>query len=234
MSPDDFANLKSSIAVGFDSTLGKIILFENCILDGWNRYKACNETNVNPVFENFEGNEQEAFEFSIKANQDRRHLTSGQLATVATDAEELWTAIQENVEIGRVKKREENRLKKEAERKEEEKRKQEAIERENQRIEREKLADEAEKLRIEEEREKERLAEIEKEKARVALMPHEDIEAEIHVAELIPPHDKRENESRTKLAKIFGTNERYIQDAKKLKASNPEQFEAVKRGEKTY
>ena len=58
MSLNDFANLKNSISNGFDETLGKITLFEDCVLDGWHRYKACLETNINPVFNNYIGDEQ--------------------------------------------------------------------------------------------------------------------------------------------------------------------------------
>ena len=38
MSGDDLQALKNSIAKGFNESLGKIVLFDGEILDGWNRY----------------------------------------------------------------------------------------------------------------------------------------------------------------------------------------------------
>lgn len=243
MSEEDFSALKSSISKGFNASLGSIILYEGKILDGWNRYRACLECNIEPVFEDFIGTDNEAFTFSINANQDRRHLTKSQLATIAVDAEPLWKAIQENVEKEKRIKVSEARQKAEAERKEKERqealRKAEAIKRENERIKREKElkqrlqhdADErerqrieAEKKRIQQERENERLAELER--------------IENEVCELIrtPDRDYKEvNKSRkaTKLGNVFGVNNRYIEEAKKLKENNPEAFDAVKRGDKT-
>ena len=58
-------------------------------------------------------------------------------------------------------------------------------------------------------------------------------------AELIPPSLKRnaikkaESETRNKVAQTFGTNPRYLQDAKRLRRENPEVFEKIKRGEVT-
>lgn len=57
--------------------------------------------------------------------------------------------------------------------------------------------------------------------------------------ELIPPTQNRGEskkeaaEARTKIAETFGTNPRYISDAKRLKEQNPEAFEKIKRGEVT-
>ena len=57
--------------------------------------------------------------------------------------------------------------------------------------------------------------------------------------ELIPESSKRDakeegkNQTRTKIAEAFGTNPRYISDAKRLKKENPEVFEKIKRGEVT-
>ncbi len=115
MSPDDAEALRSSIAKGFDPSLGKIMLFEDKVLDGWNRYLACVETGIEPIFDEFVGTEQDAFNYSIRANQDRRHLTKSQLAAIAIDAEPLWQAIQESVEAERRRKISEARQRAEAE-----------------------------------------------------------------------------------------------------------------------
>ena len=243
MSDDDFTNLKSSISKGFNETLGKIILFNNEVLDGWNRYRACLETETEPIFENFEGTEQDAFDLSINANQDRRHLTKSQLAAIAIDAEPLWKAIQDKVENERRRKIAEARARQEEEKRERERleveRKMQAIRRENERIKREKElkeklqleADEREKqrirneeIKIEQERENERVSELER-------IEREKEEKE--TLQLIVKSDIHSNSVQTKLATTFGTNRQYISEAKKLKATNPEAFESVKRGDKT-
>jgi N6-adenosine-specific RNA methylase IME4 len=240
---EEFDGLKNSIAKGFDTKLGKIILFENQILDGWNRYKACIEMGVEPVFENFVGNEQDAFEFSIKANQERRHLSKSQLAAVAIDAEPIWQAIQEKVEAD---KREKNRIeqlrveseKREKERKEKE-RLQEQIRQENLRIEREK------ELALQKEREADLVKKqaIESEEKRIAFeraeadrLEKERKEKEFadkRVVPLVAQPAYEQNKSRTKLADTFGVGRTYIEEAKKLKATSPEKFEQVRSGEKS-
>ncbi len=78
MSGSDFEAFKDSFKDGFKESLGKVILYEGMVLDGWNRYKACLELGISAVFEQFKGNESEAFEYSIASNLNRRHLTSEQ------------------------------------------------------------------------------------------------------------------------------------------------------------
>ena len=59
------------------------------------------------------------------------------------------------------------------------------------------------------------------------------------IEELIPQSEKRDlhqdskNRTRTKIAKAFNTNSRYISDAKRLKIENPEAFNRIKSGEAT-
>jgi site-specific DNA-cytosine methylase len=243
ISGEDFDNLKNSIADGFNEKLGTITVYQNSILDGWNRYRACKERNVKPVYSSFEGTEQQAFEFSIKANQDRRHLSKSQLAVIAIEAEPIWVLIQEQVESDRRLKQAATLEKTLAEKKERERvealRKIEFIRAENERIEKQKILKErlavekdltekakieAERLWIEEVYERKKLKEAERKKS---------------LAELIPPNSnvdsklKSANENTTKLGNIFGVNGKYISDAKKLKETNLAEFEAIKRGEKT-
>lgn len=243
ISAEDSKGLKESISNGFDESLGKITLYEGKVLDGWNRYKACIETGVEPVFTTFYGNDMDAFNFSVNANLDRRHLTSSQKAAMAVSAEPLLEAIEKaNEEERRVKQAEtlkktlaEQKAKKEREEKEIE----EAIKREEVRIEREAelkkqqaAADEKRKKEIENEKIK-----IEEERKQEEINKLKRIEKEISLAELIPPNDSREEktnrETRTKLADAFGTNSRYISDAKKLKETSPELYQEVLSGKKT-
>jgi len=79
----DFDNLKKDLTDnGFDKTR-PIILHEGKILDGRNRFKACNELSINPFFENFTG--KEPLKFVISTNLNRRHLTESQRACVSQD-----------------------------------------------------------------------------------------------------------------------------------------------------
>ena len=117
ISAEDSKGLRESIAKGFDATLGKITLYEGKVLDGWNRYKACIDTGIEPVFTNFYGNDMEAFNFSVNANLDRRHLTSSQKAAMAVNAEPLLEAIEKANEEERRRKQAEAQRRIEAEKK---------------------------------------------------------------------------------------------------------------------
>jgi len=239
MSLEDTKGLRESISKGFDITLGKITLYQDKVLDGWNRYKACIDTGIEPVFTTFKGNDNEAFNFSISANLDRRHLSSSQKAAMAVDAEPLLDSIEKANEEERKRKQAEAQTRIRAEQKSKKEREEEATRRENARIERETelkkqqvLADERRKKEIEEEK-----IRIEEERRIEAINKAKRLEEESKLAELIPPTSNREektkNETRTKLATAFGTNSRYISDAKKLKANSPELYNEVLKGEKT-
>lgn len=93
---EDFAGILDSIKAGFDPRF-PIILYEGAILDGWNRYRACRELGVEPVFEDFIGTEEEAIHYVMRTNK-RRNLTSSQWATVAVESEDILRAIREDAE----------------------------------------------------------------------------------------------------------------------------------------
>lgn len=174
MQPEEFDRLRANLmSNGYDAK-NPIWLFEDEILDGWNRYRACLALNINPVFKTFEGSELDAMQFTIRTN-DRRDLSSSQRAAIAVDAEELVVV-----------------LKAEA---------------------------------------KARYLQGVKTGGEVA---GNNRPKEISSVEQIPQSNNPElNKVRTQLAQTFGTNPRYVSDAAKIKAENPEAFKEIKAGKKT-
>ena len=81
------------------------------------------------------------------------------------------------------------------------------------------------------------LTSSEKAAAAVQALPFLEAEAKqrqgarTDITELIPESDK--GEAREKAAEMFGTNARYVGDAKKLSEGHPDEFEAVVAGEQT-
>ena len=75
LSDEEFTALKDSIKR--NGQRDKILLFEDQILDGWHRYRACLELGKEPIFGVFTG---DAVECVIDKNIHRRQLTSSQRA----------------------------------------------------------------------------------------------------------------------------------------------------------
>lgn len=67
----------------------EIVLFEGKVLDGWNRYNCCQEINKNPLdavairYRNFDGSQQQALEFVLSENLNRRHIAEQDRIKVA-------------------------------------------------------------------------------------------------------------------------------------------------------
>lgn len=57
-----------------------IITHNGMILDGGNRYRACKEVGITPIFKEYEDDDIQSFVLS--ANMHRRHLTAGQYAAI--------------------------------------------------------------------------------------------------------------------------------------------------------
>jgi len=66
-----------------------IILFEDKILDGRNRYLACKIHGVEPEFEEFQGPRTKALDFVVSENLARRHLSTAEKAFAAARLSDL-------------------------------------------------------------------------------------------------------------------------------------------------
>lgn len=63
-----------------------IVLHNDMILDGGNRYRACLQAGVQPHFENYDG--ESIVAFVLSANLHRRHLSAGQQAAIVSSAQD--------------------------------------------------------------------------------------------------------------------------------------------------
>ena len=77
----ELGDLANDIKV--NGLLMPVVVHEGKILDGRNRYLACKLAGVAPRFEDWDG-EGDPLEYVLSLNLQRRHLTTGQRAMVAT------------------------------------------------------------------------------------------------------------------------------------------------------
>jgi hypothetical protein len=97
MADEKFKMLLSDLSDnGYDSSF-PVYLYQNKILDGWNRYRACTELNILPEYVEFEGTDIEAIHFVMRTNK-RRDLTSSQWACIAVEADDIVKKIKEDTE----------------------------------------------------------------------------------------------------------------------------------------
>jgi N6-adenosine-specific RNA methylase IME4 len=107
MQSDDYNRLKNDLLINGYDNKQPIYLYENDILDGWNRQKVCNELKIQPIFKDFIGTDSEAIDFVMRSNK-RRNLTSSQWATIAIEADEIINTIKQQVENDRLRKQKAN------------------------------------------------------------------------------------------------------------------------------
>jgi len=84
----DFEGLKEDIKE--NGLLNPVVLYEGKILDGRNRFRACQEIGQQPEFEDYEGDN--PLEYVISLNLHRRHLNESQRAMVAARLANLTQA----------------------------------------------------------------------------------------------------------------------------------------------
>jgi len=85
---EDYERLKNDITVNGYDDKQPIYIYQNAILDGWNRQRACDELNITPTYNEFIGSDIDAINFVMRTNK-RRNLTSSQWAAIAIEADEL-------------------------------------------------------------------------------------------------------------------------------------------------
>lgn len=81
MSDDEYARLRDDIAA--NGLIDPITLYEDQVLDGRHRLRACEDAGVNPRFTHYDG--ESPAQFVISHNLHRRHLTTGQRTMIALD-----------------------------------------------------------------------------------------------------------------------------------------------------
>lgn len=87
MSDDDFKHLEDDLQR--NGLREKIVTLDGKILDGRNRYRACVELGITPIFAPFNG--KDALSYVISKNLSRRHLTASQRAAIAAEMTALGT-----------------------------------------------------------------------------------------------------------------------------------------------
>src|SRR3990172_3611815 len=93
MTQEEYEELSDDIKRnGYDKKY-PIYLYQNAVLDGWHRYKICEELKIEPTFNTFEGDDYDAVLFVIRTNK-RRNLTQYQRSCILVDADELIETIQ--------------------------------------------------------------------------------------------------------------------------------------------
>ena len=93
MNEDEFQILKTDIQN--HGLRESIYTFEGKILDGRNRFNACQELGIKPTFEEWQGSFDKAIEFVWSENFSRRHLNSSQKAASAVEREGLMDVYRE-------------------------------------------------------------------------------------------------------------------------------------------
>ncbi len=90
MSADEFRGLCDDIRT--NGLIEPIVLYEDRVLDGRHRYRACIETGIEPRFEYHVGDDASALAYVLSTNIARRHLSVSQRSIVALNVLEYERA----------------------------------------------------------------------------------------------------------------------------------------------
>jgi ParB-like chromosome segregation protein Spo0J len=94
---EDFKELLEDIRTnGFDESM-PIIIYQGDILDGWNRWRACEMLGIKPATIDFEHGDSEALAYTLRTNK-RRNMPSGQKAALAVEAEAIMEELRREAE----------------------------------------------------------------------------------------------------------------------------------------
>jgi ParB-like chromosome segregation protein Spo0J len=94
---EDFKELLEDIRTnGFDESM-PIIIYQGDILDGWNRWRACEMLGIKPATIDFEHGDSEALAYTLRTNK-RRNMPSGQKAALAVEAEAIMEELRKEAE----------------------------------------------------------------------------------------------------------------------------------------
>src|ERR1035437_7701549 len=97
MNQEQYLELKNDIIEnGYDDRY-PIWLYENDIIDGWNRHKICDELQITPNYETFTGTTLQAVQFVLRSN-NRRDLSSIQRACVTVELQPIIDLLEAEVE----------------------------------------------------------------------------------------------------------------------------------------
>jgi hypothetical protein len=92
MTAEEREEVRSDIQMyGYDDRY-PVILYQDKVLDGWNRHQICEELSVTPAYLEFNGSDLEAMDFIWRSNK-RRNLTSSQWSAIAAEAQPIMEAI---------------------------------------------------------------------------------------------------------------------------------------------
>jgi len=85
MDKDEYKKLLDSLTENGYRAETPIVLYGGKILDGRNRYQACQELNILPMFTQYVGEDYDAFKFAVDSNVTRKHWTKDQMKAFAAD-----------------------------------------------------------------------------------------------------------------------------------------------------
>lgn len=88
MSSTEFEALKLDVKA--NGLREPIVIYQDKIIDGRNRYNACLEVGIKPIFKEYKGEEKDLIDFVISLNINRRHLTKSQLSCLAVENIEYY------------------------------------------------------------------------------------------------------------------------------------------------